>query len=69
MCINYRRLNKVMIKNSYPLPQANDLIYRLQGAQYFTKLDLRMGYLFRDKLNIGRIGCASREPDWLGPMV
>ena len=44
MCINYRRLNKVTIKNSYPLPRAGDLIDHLQGARYFTKLDLRTGY-------------------------
>ena len=44
MCINYRRLNKVTIENSYPLPLADDLIDHLQGARYFRKLDLRMGY-------------------------
>ena len=38
MCINYRRLNKVTIKNSYPLPRTDYLIDRLQGARYFTKL-------------------------------
>ncbi len=44
MCVNYRRLNKVTIKNSYPLPRADDLIDRLHGAQYFSKIDLRTGY-------------------------
>ena len=40
MRINYRRLNKVTIKNSYPLPWTNDFI----SIRYFTKLDLRTGY-------------------------
>ena len=44
MCINYRRLNTVTIKNSCPLPRADDSIDRLQRARYFTKLDLRTGY-------------------------
>jgi hypothetical protein len=44
MCVNYRRLNKLTIKNSYPLPRADDLIDRLQGARYFSKIDLRTGY-------------------------
>ena len=44
MCINYRQLNKVTIKKSYPLPQTNDLIDSLPGPRYFTKLDLHMGY-------------------------
>ena len=43
-CINYRRLNKMTIKNAYPLPRANDLIDSLHGARYFTKIDLQTGY-------------------------
>ena len=44
MCINYRQLNKVTNKNKYPLPQSNDLFYQLQGASYFSKIYLRLGY-------------------------
>ncbi len=41
---DYRRLNKITIKNRYPLPLAADIINRLKGAQYFTKFDVRWGY-------------------------
>uniref|UniRef100_A0A0W0EU59 Reverse transcriptase-rnase h-integrase n=1 Tax=Moniliophthora roreri TaxID=221103 RepID=A0A0W0EU59_MONRR len=43
-CQDYRELNKATIKNAYPLPLVSDLIDKLKGAQYFTKLDLRNGY-------------------------
>ncbi|GJR25041.1 putative reverse transcriptase domain-containing protein [Tanacetum coccineum] len=44
MCIDYIELNKLTIKNRYPLPKIDDLFDQLQGACYFYKIDLRSGY-------------------------
>ncbi|GJP70425.1 hypothetical protein CLOP_g1368, partial [Closterium sp. NIES-67] len=44
MCVDYRALNKITIKNRYPLPRIEDLFDRLQGAQWFSALDLAQGY-------------------------
>nr|GEU29835.1 putative reverse transcriptase domain-containing protein [Tanacetum cinerariifolium] len=44
MCIDYRKLNKVTVKNVYPLPRIDDLFDQLQGARWFFKIDLHCGY-------------------------
>ena len=44
LCVDYRQLNKVMIKNKYPFPRIDDLIDHLVGACVFRKIDLRSGY-------------------------
>ena len=44
MCIDYKQLNKVTVKNKYPLPRIDDLFDQLQGASLFSKIDLRCGY-------------------------
>jgi hypothetical protein len=43
-CIDYRQLNKMVIKNKYPLSRINDLFDQVRGEKIFSKLDLRSGY-------------------------
>ena len=44
MCIDYRQLNKLTIKNRNPLPQIDDIFDQVRGASVFSKIDLRTGY-------------------------
>jgi len=44
VCIDYKKLNAVTVRNSYPLPLITDIIERVKGAKFFTKLDLRSAY-------------------------
>nr|GFA14265.1 putative reverse transcriptase domain-containing protein [Tanacetum cinerariifolium] len=44
MCIDYRELNKLTVKNRYPLPRINDLFDQLHGSSVYSKIDLRLGY-------------------------
>ena len=44
MCIDYKQINKVRVKNKYPLPRVEDLFDQLKGASIFSKIDLRSGY-------------------------
>ncbi|GKA28114.1 putative reverse transcriptase domain-containing protein [Tanacetum coccineum] len=44
MCIDYRELNKLTVKNQYPLPRIDDLFDQLQGSSVYSKIDLRSGY-------------------------
>nr|GFC27344.1 putative reverse transcriptase domain-containing protein [Tanacetum cinerariifolium] len=44
MCIDYQELNKLTVKNRYPLPRIDDLFDQLQGSNVYSKIDLRSGY-------------------------
>lgn len=44
MCVDYRALNNITVKNAYPLPRVDELLDRLSGAKYFSKIDLQQGY-------------------------
>ena len=44
LCIDYRALNKIRVRNRYSIPQIDDLLDLLMGGKYFSKIDLKSGY-------------------------
>ena len=60
LCINYRQLNKVTIKNKYLLPRIDDLFNQLQRASVFSKIDLRLGY---HQLKIRELNVSCPDPE------
>ena len=44
LVIDYRKLNKIMIKDSYPLPQIDEMMDHIRGSEIFTKFNLKLGY-------------------------
>ena len=44
LCIDYRDLNRAIVKNRYPMPRIDDLFDQMKGAAVFSKIDLRFGY-------------------------
>ena len=61
---DYRQINKVTVKNKYPLPRIEDLLYQLKGASIFSKIDLRSGYykLLVKEFDVSKI--AFKNPLW-----
>jgi len=76
MCVDYRPLNEVTVKNKYPLPRIDILFDQLSGARYFSKIDLRLGYhqikiqkkIFQkwlsllDMVSMNSLSCPSASP-------
>ena len=64
LCIDYRALNKVTVRNKYPLSIISDLFDQLHRVKYFTKLDLRLGYYPSTYCQRGRVQDDVRNKIW-----
>ena len=69
MCIGYQALNKISVKNKYPLPRIDELIDNLKGAKLFTKLDLKSRYhqIPNDTTDVWKMDFKTKEGlfEWL----
>ena len=63
MCIDYRALNKISVKNRYPLPQIDELINNMKGDRLFMKIDLKLGYnqIPNDSTDVWKIDFRTKE--------
>jgi hypothetical protein len=59
LCVDYRGLNRVSVKNRYPLPLISEILDRLSGAKYFNKVDVTTGFDYEKVTN----GKRHSEPD------
>ena len=69
LCIDYRALNKITVRNRYPNPRIDDLLDQLKGVKYFSKIDLKSGYhqVLIETSNVCKIAFKDKEGlfEWL----
>ncbi len=68
MCVDYRSLNDVTVKNKYPLPRIEDLFDQMRGARVFSKIDLGVarGWVHSSEfLTLGSAGSVCTEEGWI----